>query len=360
LEAVLPNFLRAQTWFPAARTIKFVTVKDHVLVPHPDGQKTALVFLQVDYVDATPGVYVLPVGLASGDDPALPAEQKIASLLLPDGTVPGVLRDCLAAPGWAATLAHLMCEREHLHNQRGELEASRTHALRRALEAGPLPNPTISHSESGNVTVLFPDRLVLKVFRRLDEGQNPDLEIGRHLTARAFAHSPAVLGALEYVGTNQSPYTLAVAKSFVPYAMDAWKFTLEAVSRYYDRVFALSAQGLTPDIPPVVGPLRLFQQGPAPETEDHIGSYLESARLLGLRTAELHLALAGGDDGEFVMEPMTGHSFRGLFQTMRSLAVQNLRLLRRETSTLPPDLAAVAQRVAEREPLILKNYRRLV
>jgi maltose alpha-D-glucosyltransferase/alpha-amylase len=167
------------------------------------------------------------------------------------------------------------------------------------------------------------------------------------------------LGALEYVGNNQSRFTLAVAKSFVPYAMDAWKFTLEAVSRYYDRVFALAAQGLTPEIPPVVGPLKLFQQGPAPEMEDHIGSYLESARLLGLRTAEFHLALAGGDDGEFVMEPMTGH-LRGVFQTMRSLAVQNLRLLRRQGNTLPAELAAMAQRVAEREPLILKNYRRLV
>jgi len=359
LEAVLPNFLRAQPWFPAGKTIKFVTVKDHVLMPHPDGQKTALVFLQVDYVDANPGTYVLPLGLAKGDDASLPAEQKVASLLLPDGTMLGVLRDCLAAPGWAGTLVQVMCERERLHNERGELDASRTHALRRALEAGPLPNPTLSHSESGNATVLFPDRLALKFFRRLDEGVNPDLEIGRHLTARGFVHSPAVLGALEYVGNNQSRFTLAVAKSFVPYAMDAWKFTLEAVSRYYDRVFALAAQGLTPEIPPVVGPLKLFQQGPAPEMEDHIGSYLESARLLGLRTAEFHLALAGGDDGEFVMEPMTGH-LRGVFQTMRSLAVQNLRLLRRQGNTLPAELAAMAQRVAEREPLILKNYRRLV
>jgi maltose alpha-D-glucosyltransferase/alpha-amylase len=104
----------------------------------------------------------------------------------------------------------------------------------------------------------------------------------------------------------------------------------------------------------------LYQPGPVPEIQEHIGSYSESARLLGVRTAELHLELAAGDDGEFVMEPMTGYYLRGVFQTMRSLAVQNLRLLRRQIKALPPDLVPVAQLVAEREPAILLKYRPLL
>jgi maltose alpha-D-glucosyltransferase/alpha-amylase len=155
--------------------------------------------------------------------------------------------------------------------------------------------------------------------------------------------------------------TLAVAKAFVPYAKNAWKFTLDAVSRYYDRVFADAAQGQSPEAPPTPGPLKLLSPGLPAENLDRVGTYLESARLLGLRTAELHLALASDDaGGEFSPEPVTPHYLRGVFQSMRSLAVQNLRQLRKRIKSLPADLAPVAQRVLELEPAILQHYRQLV
>jgi maltose alpha-D-glucosyltransferase/alpha-amylase len=359
-EAALPDFLRAQRWFTGGSSIKLVTTKDYMVVRQTDGQHTALAFLLVEYVDANPAMYVLPLGLVTGDESACPPEQKIARIKLPDGSSLGLLRDTLADPVFAGTLLHLMRERERLRNHHGEIESTRTHALRQVFVAGPLPPPTTSHAPGGCTTVIFPERVVLKFFRRADEGMNPDLEIGRYLTSRNFPYSPAVLGAMEYSGLNQSRMTLGVARAFVPYATDAWQFTLEAVGRYYDRVFATAAQGLGPDLPPVLGPLKLFQHGPAPDLPEYVGSYLESARLLGVRTAELHLELGAGGSGEFVMEPMTGHYLRGVFQTMRSLAVQNLRRLRRQASTLPADLVPVAQRVGELETSILKLYRPLM
>ncbi len=361
LEAVLPDFLRTQTWFPRDQGIKAVTLKHHLSVPLPGGKAAGLAFLQVEYMGAIPELYELPLALAEGDDSSRPGEPGLAVIGREGGATLGVLGDALAGPAFAPALLELMSGRERLRNQHGEIESSGTAALRRALEAGPLPAPAVHDSGDGNALVLFPDRVVLKFFRRLGEGVNPELEIGRHLTARSFPHSPAVVGALEYRGADASRTTLAVATAFVPYALSAWEFTLEAVSRFYDRVFASAAQGLPPELPPTLGPLKIFQQGPAPEAEDHVGTYLESARLVGLRTAELHLALAaGGPNGEWGMEPMDGHYLRGMFQTMRSLAVQNLRQLRRQLNTLPPDLMPVAQRVAGLEPAILGLYRPLV
>jgi maltose alpha-D-glucosyltransferase/alpha-amylase len=155
--------------------------------------------------------------------------------------------------------------------------------------------------------------------------------------------------------------TLGLARSFIPYAKNAWQFTLDAVTRYYERIFASAAQGESPELPPAFGPLKLLQRGAQPENPDHVGSYLESARLLGVRLAELHLALATGrGNSEFVMEPITSHYLRGVFQTMRSDTVQNLRQLRRQLKTLPVDLQPVAQHVADLEPAILNYYRPLV
>ena len=142
--------------------------------------------------------------------------------------------------------------------------------------------------------------------------------------------------------------TLAVAKAFVPHAKNGWEFTLDAIGSYYERVVADLAQGHVPPTAPT-------------EARDYVGTYLESARLLGVRTAELHLALASGTPGsEFSVAPMTPQYLRGLFQSMRSLALQNLRRLRKQMKTLPPDLVPVAQRVIELEPVIIQHYRRLV
>ena len=87
--------------------------------------------------------------------------------------------------------------------------------------------------------------------------------------------------------------TLAVAKAFVPHAKNGWEFTLDAIGRYYERVFADAAQGHTRRHPAVGRSSRPHM----PAEREHVGTYLESARLLGERTAELHLALASGEAG---------------------------------------------------------------
>lgn len=357
-EAILPDYLKAQPWFSARdKTVKLVTLKEHFLVPLPAGDFVALTLLQVEYVDANPEVYALPLGLASGRE----FTQGIAELTLPDGARLGVIYDALANPAFSKALLDLIRDREHLRNEQGEIVSTRTPALRQVLNSDPTPNPVVRDQDEGNATALFQEKVVLKFFRRVGQGVNPEWEIGHFLTEENFPHSPALLGALEYHGKADSLMTLAVAKAFVPYAKNAWKFTLESVSRYYDRVFASAAQGRSPETPPTPGPLKLLHRGPAVETADHVGTYLESARLLGVRTAELHLALASGEPGtEFSMEPMTPHYLRSVFQSMRSLAVQNLRLLRKQIKSLPPDLAPVAQRVLELEPVVLGHYRQLV
>jgi len=361
-ETILPDYLQTQPWFSGRnKTIKLVTLKaEHFPVPMPETSPAALAFLQVDYVDANSEMFALPLAMAVGEDAMQYRGHGMAELMLPDGPS-SLLYDALANPVFSKVLLDLIRQRDHLSDEQGEIESTRTAAMRQALNAGPAPVPVILNTDEGNVTALFLDKIVLKLFRRLGEGHNPELEIGRFLTEKNFTHSPPLLGALEYHGAGNSRMTLAVAKTFVPYAMNAWRYTLDAVSRYYDRVFASAAQGHLPATPPPIGPLKSFDYEPPAEVMDQVGTYIESARLLGVRTAELHLALASGDAGDnFSQEPMTPHYLRGVFQSMRSLAVQNLRRLRKLIKTLPPDLAPFAQRVTELEPVILQHFRQLV
>ncbi|MES1181012.1 MAG: hypothetical protein ABUL66_04025, partial [Verrucomicrobiota bacterium] len=298
-------------------------------------------------VDTNPELYALPLAFSPGGDGPARAG-GIVELTAQTGGQRGVVGDAFGFPAFAKALLELIRLRERIHNGQGEIEATNMPALRQILNGGIPAEPVVCGTAEGNVTLFFGDKLALKFFRRLETGVNPELEIGRFLTERNFAHSPALLGALECAGTGCGPVTLAVAKAFIPHAQNAWEFILDSISRYYDRVFADAAQGHAPPSAPGEG------------AED-VGTSLEFARHLGVRSAELHLELAAGDAGDdFSVEPMTPQYLRGLFQSMRSLAVKNLRLLRKLAKTLPPDLAPVVQRVIELEPAIVQRYRQLV
>ena len=349
-EAILPGYLKSQKWFfGRTKTVKFVMVKEFLSMLLPDECNAALAFLQVEYAESGPELYVLPLAFATGGgEVERLRESGIAELMLPDGSFYGVLGDGFAVPTFARALLGRIHNRERRNNTQGEIEATRTATLRQILDAEAMPDPVSHTTADGNTTIFFGDKLVLKFFRRVGTDLNPELEISRLLTEKNFQHSPALLGALEYVGKDRSQITLAIARAFVPRAKNGWEFTLDAIGRYYEQVVAEVAQEHLPASTPA-------------EITGLVGTYLEFARLLGVRTAELHLALASGKPGsEFSVVPMTPQYVRGLFQSMRSLALKNLRRLRKQMKTLPPDLIPVAHRVLELEPVIIGHYCKLV
>jgi maltose alpha-D-glucosyltransferase/alpha-amylase len=164
---------------------------------------------------------------------------------------------------------------------------------------------------------------------------------------------------LEYLGPGDSCFTLAVVHAFIPSTTNAWDFTLDALSRYYDRVITWVARRQSAAVP-LSEPVQLLQPDFPPAVTETIGTYLESARLLGIRTAELHRVLASdAANKDFAPEPSTPHHRRAVFQSMRNLAVQNLRLLRQQANTLPPETQTLARRVAELEPAIIQSCQAL-
>ena len=241
----------------------------------------------------------------------------------------------------------------------GEIEPVRLAGWRGIMGQSPPPKPSAARIEQNNSSVVFEDKLILKLFRRLEPGLNPELEVGRFLNRHSFPHCQTVAGGLEYLSAAGSRFTLAVVHAFIPSATNAWDFTLDALSRYYDRVITWVAQGQSAAVP-LSEPVQLLQPDFPAHVAETIGTFLESARLLGVRTAELHRVLASDPvDKDFAPEPSTPHHRRAVFQSMRNLAAQTLRLLRRQSNTLPPETQSLAQRVADLEPAIIESCRAL-
>jgi maltose alpha-D-glucosyltransferase / alpha-amylase len=364
VKEILPDFLRAQPWFKGkARTIKAFTIRDIIPIRSEASGDARLALLQVDYVDGDMEMYSLPLAFACGaeaDALRQHSPQRImAELNLIAPAQSGILYDAFGSQDFCAALLEMIWRPRRIKAAQGEIEAVRWPELRRIMGESPPPKPTPARSEHSNSCVIFEDKLMLKLFRRLEPGLNPEIEVGRFLNSHSFPCCQSVAGGLEYLGPAGLQCTLAVVHAFIPSATNAWDFTLDALSRYYDRVITWVAQGQSAAVP-LTEPIQLLRPDFPSNVAETIGTYLESARLLGVHTAEMHRVLASDTVNKyFAPEPSTPHHRRAVFQSMRNLAVQNLRLLNRQSNTLAPETQSLAQRVVELEPAIIQSYRDL-
>jgi maltose alpha-D-glucosyltransferase/alpha-amylase len=199
--------------------------------------------------------------------------------------------------------------------------------------------------------MLFENKFFLKLYRKLEDGVNPDVEITRFLTEkRGFAHVPAFAGAIEYRREKSEPTVVCLLQAAVANEGDAWALTLDSVGRYYERVLGRKAD------------LQIEHTPPGPLLEELIGGiYPQKARLLGQRTGQLHLALASDpDDRAFAPEPFNALSQRSVYQNMRASLRRAFGLLQKKVADLPEAFRAEAEEVLAAEQTILAQEQRIL
>ena len=144
----------------------------------------------------------------------------------------------------AAVLLELIAGRKRHKGPRGELTGTCTAALAelRGDPAAPLP-PTAGKNEHSNSSIVFGDKLILKMFRKLERGIHPELEIARVFSEEAtFPQTPVFAGALEYIVDRKTSVALGVLQGYVPNTTTAWHFTVDVLGRFFEHVMALPAE----------------------------------------------------------------------------------------------------------------------
>jgi maltose alpha-D-glucosyltransferase/alpha-amylase len=365
LEEVLSGYIKKRRWFGGkARRMKRARIRDVFSVP--DSPLTAYIILvQVDYMDGDPETYSLPLTYAAGErgESVLREHQDVlvAQIELKGKAEEGVLYEALVERSFCEALLESLARRRKRKGGEGELLASSTRAFRQIRDAyGGALEPSILQAEQSNTSVKFGDQFILKLFRNLAEGINPDLEVGRFLTEKGFEHCPPVVGALEYRKGRHEPVTLAILHGYVPNEGDAWEYTLDLLGHYFEEAMAKQAEGVPLSLPDG-HTLDLAEVEPPPEVFEKIGNYLESARLLGQRTAELHVLLSSAsDDSVFSPEPFSKLYQRALYQSMRTLLGQVFRLLRQSLKSLPEAIQPEARVVLGLQPQILDVFEKIL
>jgi len=349
LTRLMPLFIRRRRWYLGqSRTVRLIEVTDVIRLPD---SAAYILLLRVQYNQGEPETYTLPLSVAQGEK----AEQVshdfpefvLARLQHPDGST-GVLYSALRDPQFGISLLNAIARRQRAKGRAGELSAAHTPIFRQIWGSDrPQLAPVFLRGDYNHSALTFGDRFFLKLFRKVDRERSPELEVEQFLVLKAgFDHSPRIAGWLEYRAGLQDPVTLGILQGFVKFEATGWQYTMDSLSLFYERALAepYDVAGIpTPDTIPV--PLRI--EIPAAVVE-LLGDYVEMVRLLGKRTAEMHLALASRpDDPAFAPEPFTDFYRNSLYHGMLVLSLRTFELLRNFPST--PDAQTEAAKLLARQ-----------
>jgi maltose alpha-D-glucosyltransferase/alpha-amylase len=208
------------------------------------------------------------------------------------------------------------------------------------LTGAETPASRVLKVEQSNTSIIYQDRWFLKLYRRIEEGINPDAEIIRYLSERRhFENVPPFGGSIEYRRPRGETRVLGLLLGLVPNEGDTWTRALDSLGRFYTPNEKASAV-----LTALIG-----------------GVHPEGVRMLGDRTARMHFALAGEDtDAAFSPEPFTSLYQRSVYQSMRGSLRRTLAVLQRHVPSLDGDLRKLVLEVLGGEPEILARVSKLL
>ncbi|MBL8023846.1 MAG: maltose alpha-D-glucosyltransferase [Elusimicrobia bacterium] len=357
---LLPAFIFRQRWF-AGKGRRQMTCRITDWGELVGGESpTFFLMVTVDGMSGAPDRYAIPLAIARGEAATALVQSAPGSIVarLGSGESPALLydaaRDDAAGRAWIETI-----ESSHkIETQKGSLRGEVTPAFAQVLRDTDKPFKIAPLSaEQSNTSILYGERFILKIFRRLSPGINPDWEIGRHLTQNTeFKNAPRTCGMLEYVAKGEEPSTFGILHQQRENQGSGWTHALNELKRYFERVLTRSDNEIPPEIPKAV--IQAKEDLPPIVTET-IGVYMNAASTLGRRTAELHQALATAPEGEtaFTPEPLTVQDMTSAVTEMKVMAQKSLRALEYALGRLSGDARDKAHRVLSERTRLLDRLK---
>lgn len=284
---LLPTYLPRQRWFTSkGKNITDCSYSAYYGVLDDAG----IAIVSVDFADGSQETYQLPLSLNRGEELRAFYQKNHPGLILGEITGTGLLADAIPRGDFRAKLYEIM------YNS-GEQEDGLSGEAGTALKGeSATATSTVPAIDTSNTAIVYNDRFFFKLFRKLGHGLNPDLELARFLSeATNFDYSPPYGGSLGVgsIDDHDGYLNLGMMSVKVDNRGDAWELFQKLTERYF--------------------------AGDGPVDKET----LDRARLLGVRTAQMHkgLASANEDRAELVPEPMGSEYRREITEADRKSVV---------------------------------------
>jgi len=314
-------WLACQRWFgDKARQVTAIVPIAHVTRTVGDDVYSLLI-AETRFVSGEPARYFIPLAAThhSTDYPG-----QLAEVSAPDGLWRVV--DAFPLPRFREWLLELFGMASQISGHGGTFSWRPTSIIADHLPAARAAGSRLSTAEQSNTSVVYGYALILKIFRKQQEGLNPDLEVGHFLTGRtAYRNVPLLVGELQFALDLEprDSQSLGMVQTYVPSRGDGWMYTLRELETWSTE-------------------------------HEQSEAFVRALKLLGRRTGELHLALASDStDHDFAPENVTQHAIEGwsqsLVRTIDSTATalkDRLRTLSVETQDLTSRFIGVRDQLA--------------
>jgi maltose alpha-D-glucosyltransferase/alpha-amylase len=211
-----------------------------------------------------------------------------------------------------------------------------------------------------HTSVSYDNRFFLKVYRKVDKGLNPDVEITRYLSEEIhYPHTTKYAGGIEW-NLGSSFFQLAMMEMLEENHGDGHRYMLERIANYIERILARDRKVLSsyPKLGSLTRPVAFEEL--SDELKEFVGSNAaEMARLMGERTAEVHLTLARNIAREFAPEEFSLHYQRSLFSSFTSLVRETWQNIEKKNGELPAHLQDEIKTFGSKRETILTQLKRI-
>lgn len=330
LEQLLPDYVVDQRWYGAKdQDVRSITIEDAVRL-QADPFPIYLSILSVE-TDRESSLYVLPLTVSTGEEAdAILEERRLSALAWvdgPDGR--GLLHDATVRPDFWLSLFQWWRRSGRGRSLHGVYQAS----IDRPIKYGTVETATLLSGEQSNSAAVIDDRFFIKLYRRMEEGTNPETELLRHLTDVGFQFIPQLHGRVTF-RSGPREYAMGILQDALPVEKDGWNHAIDTTNRFFERVSKMA---------PPSGGLPEHADDEVPGwLEDVAPEMLSLSRLLGIRTAEMHLALAQAENGDLAPIPSTRDNVADVVDRIRGEAADTRSMLDDNKDVLP-DLPRAAE-----------------
>jgi maltose alpha-D-glucosyltransferase / alpha-amylase len=362
---LLGQFLLRQPWFQGTqpRSARF---KDWgVLRRGPEPLFVTIVEAEFEDPSDESGTtvsrqYVVPLAISASDSTKAVQEQfPHAVVARVTGARKGALYDAWYDVRFADQLLELIGKTAgDIDTRHGRFHTLRSNIFPTPGAAGDAPQTALPQPKTSEGGTIYRQTLALKLFRRVEPGLHPEVEITSRLADAGFARLPVVAGVIDYARMGEPSSSIGMftlPRQSVESQVDGWTHAMDWLSRLFD-------QAATRDFPAAI--LTPPSPGAAPPAAvgELMSDYLEIAAAIGRRTADLHLSLgAESADPRFAPEPLRREDLTAAVKRSLALAGRTLdhleAALRAKPLDMPADVVARAGALLEARAELLDTIR---
>jgi len=273
----LPAYLAKRRWF-SAKGHGIEAVRIAYTAQLPGGDRELLLAEIETRIDGATQRWQMPLSILWEEEPAAPLPTQLALSRVRRGRRVGLLTDAFALQSFALQMLKALAGRSEVDTDEGRIVFQPMPGQEEILT--PKPDAPVSwiSAEQSNSSLIVDDAVMLKIFRRVIQGEHPEAEMGRYLTAHGFTNSPTLLGEVTRIDRQGERHSLAVAQRFIRNQGDGWVWTLNMFKRAVDDLATHEAA--------------------VEARADNVEDYQAFAATIGRQLAAMHLVLARDTDDD--------------------------------------------------------------